>query len=248
MITTVYTENGIEHTCSELKIENRVTENFEKIISVNIPPSLQEEKIGRHLIKNMEANCRANDCKEIYGWANRVNIAFYRRLGYEMRNGIDETGSEVFKSLNSNFSSLQQKAKLSFQNLTNSDFIGASNLGMQSINPLSVISPEEVSDEKFWEQHGLNQIQYIELIEKYQKCKSELIKGKTLEEIRKEHSWVANTYDVFHGSEPIRLLKSGDYYQIDSNGRHRIAAAQAYYLQTGKAVDLPADVFERKSK
>ena len=60
--------------------------------------------------------------------------------------------------------------------------------------------------------------------------------------------WDANAHAVFHGSEPIRLLKLGDYYQIDSNGRHRIAAAQAYYLQTGIAVDLPVDVFEKKQK
>lgn len=246
LITTTYSENGTEHTCSEIKIENRDSNNYGKIVSVNIPPSLQNEKIGKHLVQNMEANCRANDCKEIYGWTNEVNILFYKGLGYETRNEIKETGSEVFKPLNSNFSSLQQNAKSTFQQLKNSDFIGANNLGRQHINPLNVISPDEVSDEKFWGQHGLDQTKYIDLIEKYQKCKDELSKGKSLDEIRKEDSWVANAHDVFHGSEPIRLLKSGDYYQIDSNGRHRIAAAQMYYLQTGKTVDLPADVFEKK--
>ena len=41
-----------------------------KIVSVNIPSSLQNEKIGKHLVNNLEAICRANDCKEISGWAN----------------------------------------------------------------------------------------------------------------------------------------------------------------------------------
>lgn len=247
LITTTYLENGSEHTCSELKIENKDSANYGKIVSVNIPPSLQSEKVGKYLVQNMEANCRANDCKEIYGWSNEANTPFYKGLGYETRNEVKESGGEVFKPLDSNFSSIQQKAKDSFKNLSNSDFIGANNLGRKEINPLSVISPDEISDEKFWQQHGEDQTRYFELIEKYQKCKEELSKGKSLDDIRKEDMWVANAHDVFHGSEPIRLLKSGDYYQIDSNGRHRIAAAQAYYLLTGKTVDLPADVFEKIS-
>lgn len=246
IITTTYSDNGVEHTCSELKIENRASNNFGKIVSVNIPPSLQNEKVGKHLIQNMEANSRANDCKEIYGWANEANTPFYKNLGYETRNEIKESGSEVFKPLNSNFSSLQQNAKAAFQNLNNADFIGASNLGKQEVNPLNVIAPDEMTDEKFWNQHGEDQTRYFDLVEKYQKCKDELSKGKSLDEIRKEDFWVANAHDVFHGSEPIRLLKSGDYYQIDSNGRHRIAAAQIHYLQTGKIINLPADVFEKK--
>lgn len=246
LITTTYLENGSEHTCSELKIENKDSANYGKIVSVNIPPSLQNEKVGKYLVQNMEANCRANDCKEIYGWANEANTPFYRGLGYEARNEVKETGAEVFKPLNSSFSSIQQNAKSAFSNLNNTTFIGANNLGRKEINPLRVIAPDEVSDEKFWSQHGLDQAKYIDLIDKYQKCKDELKNGKSLDEIRKEDMWIANAHDVFHGSEPIRLLKSGDYYQIESNGRHRIAAAQAYYLQTGKTVDLPADVFEKK--
>jgi hypothetical protein len=72
-----------------------------------------------------------------------------------------------------------------------------------------------------------------------------MLSGKTLDQIRKENMWVANAYDVFHGSEPIRLLKTGDYYRIDSSGRHRVAAAQMYYMRTGKTIPLPAEVFEK---
>lgn len=245
IVTTAYTENGTEHICSELKIEKRESGNFGKILSVNIPPILQTEKIGKHLVGNMEATCRANDCKEINGWTNTNNIPFYKGLGYETRNEIKETGCEVFKPLESGFFASQQNAKAAFQNLNNAAFISSKNLGKQQVNPLNVISPDEMNDEKFWNQHGENQTRYFDLIEKYEKCDSLLKQGKTLDEIRKEDSWVANAHDVFHGSEPIRLLKSGDYYKIDSNGRHRVAAAQLYYMQTGKTINLTADVFEK---
>lgn len=245
IITTAFIENGTEHICSELKIEKRESGNFGKILSVNIPPSLQTEKVGKQLVGNMEATCRANDCKEINGWTNTNNIPFYKGLGYETRNEIKETGGEVFKPLESNFFDSQQNAKAAFQNLNNAAFTGSRNLGKQQVNPLNVISPDEMNDEKFWNQHGETQNRYFDLIEKYEKCDSLLKQGKTLDEIRKEDSWVANAHDVFHGSEPIRLLKSGDYYQIDSNGRHRVAAAQMYYLQTGKTINLTADVLEK---
>jgi N-acetylglutamate synthase-like GNAT family acetyltransferase len=246
LITTTYSENGIEHICSELKIEKKETGNFGKIVSVNIPPSLQNEKIGKHLINNMEATCRANDCKEISGWANSANVGFYQGLNYQTRNEIKETGAEVFKPLESNFFSSQQKAKAAFENLDNSAFLKSNNLGKQEVNPLNVISPAEINDEKFWQQHAENQNRYFELLEKYDQCREELNSGKTLDQIRKEDSWVANAYDVFYGSEPIRLLKSGDHYRIDSNGRHRVAAAQMYYMQTGKTIPLTAEVFEKK--
>lgn len=245
LITTTYTENGNELICSELKIENKDSVKYGKIVSVNIPISLQNEKVGKYLIQNMETNCRANDCREIYGWSNEANVPFFKDLGYKTRNKVKEYGREVFKLLNSNFSSIQKNAKNAFQNLSNSYLNSANNLGRNEINPLHVISPAEIYDEDFWNQHGLDQLKYIDLIDKYQKCQDELKKGKTLDEIRKEDMWVANAHDVFHGSEPIHLLKTGDYYQIGSNGRHRIAAAQAYYLQTGKTVVLPADVFEK---
>lgn len=246
LVTTTYTENGTEHICSELKIEKRESGNYGKILSVNIPIPLQNEKIGRNLINNMEACCRANDCKEISGWANSTNVEFYRGLDYQTRNEIKETGAEVFKPLESIFSSSQQKAKAAFENLDNAAFIKSKNIGKQEINPLNVISPDEMNDERFWQQHGENQHRYFELIEKYDHCREELKNGKTLDQIRKIDSWTANAYDVFHGSEPIRLLKSGDHYRIDSNGRHRVAAAQMYYMQTGKTIPLTAEVFEKK--
>jgi N-acetylglutamate synthase-like GNAT family acetyltransferase len=246
LVTTTYTENGTEHICSELKIEKRETDNLGKIVSVNIPSSIQNEKVGKHLVKNMEAICRANDCREISGWANSSNVGFYQGLNYQTRNEIKETGAEVFKPLEPNFFSSQRKAKATFENLDNASFMKSNYVGKQEVNPLNVISPDEMNDEKFWQQHGEDQNRYFDLIEKYGKCNQELQNGKTIDQIRKEDMWVANAYDVFHGSEPIRLLKSGNYYRIDSNGRHRVAAAQMYYLQTGRIVPIIADILEKE--
>jgi N-acetylglutamate synthase-like GNAT family acetyltransferase len=245
IITTRYVDNGTEHVCSELKIDKRESGNVGKILSVNIPSLLQNEKIGKHLVDNMEVTCRANDCKEISGWASTVNVGFYQGLGYQTRNNIKESGAEVFKPLERNFLSSQQQAKKAFENLNNASFIKNKKIGKLDVNPLNIISPDEMNDEKFWQHHGENQARYIDLIEKFEKCNHELEKGKTLDQIRSEDTWVANAYDVFHGSEPVKLIKSGDYYRIDSNGRHRVAAAQLYFLKTGKIIPFHADVIEK---
>lgn len=241
VITTSYLDNGQEYNCSELKIDN----NRGKIVSVNIPPSLRNEQIGKHLIQNMEINCRANDCSEIFGWAKEENVPFYKNLGYESRNEIKGVGSEVFKPLNSNFLSLQQKAKDAFQNTARSS---NADIGKQEINPLYILSPIESNDEIFWKQKGENKERYIDLIEKYEQCKEELSNGKSLDEIRKENFWIGNAYDLFHGSELMDVVKSGNYYQVSGNGRHRTIAAQIYYLKTGKIINLPARVTEKKSQ
>jgi len=193
----------------------------------------------------LETTCRANDCNEISGWASSANVGFYESLDYKTRNVIKDSGAEVFKPLECNFNSSQQKAKTAFKDLNNNDFIKHNKLGKQVVNPLNIISPDEMNDENFWQHHGENQARYIDLIEKYEICNKELGKGKTLDQVRSEDSWVANAYDVFYGSEPVKLIKSGDYYRIDSNGRHRVAAAQLYFLKTGKIIPFHADVIEK---
>lgn len=50
VINTTYLDNGTEHVCSELRIDKRESGNIGKIVSVNIPPDLQNEKIGKHCL------------------------------------------------------------------------------------------------------------------------------------------------------------------------------------------------------
>gem|GEM_PF-4768662 len=246
IVTTAYTENGTEHICSELKIEKRESGNFGKILSVNIPPSLQTEKVGKHLVGNMEATCRANDCKEINGWTNSNNIPFYKGLGYDTRNEIKETGGEVFKPLESNFFASQQSAKAAFQTIDDSSFQTQPNTEVQLVNPMKIISLNLDNDEIFWKQHvpeGLES--YIDLIDKYDKYNQLSKAGKTYDEIHKQDSAIANAYNVMHGTyskEIVELKKIGDCYQLDGGGRHRMTAAQIYYLRTGKVVLVPSKV------
>lgn len=230
--------------CSKLKIENKNGINYAKIISISIPSSLHQEESGRHLTQNMETICRANDCKEIAAWANSTNVDFYKKMGYEVRSDIKDTGAEVFKVFDSHFSDKQKKAKAAFTHVNNADFIKSNDLGMQFVNPLDIIAPEEANDNKFWSQHGEDLERYLNLIEQYDQCTQLQKNGKTLDEIRKQNSWLANAHDIFSGKEPVKLQKVGDYYRIDG-GRHRVAAAQIYYMRTGKVVPIIVSAFER---
>jgi len=246
VISTTYTDKDGDHVCSELKIARKESGNIGKILSVAIPASLESEKVGKHLVQNMESICRQNDCKEISGWSNSKNINFYKTLNYQTRHEIKDSGAEIFKPLNSDFQSNQESAKISFAADAGTEFSIQRKWHKREINPLKVITPDEVDDEKFWVQHDRDGLtRYIDLIEKYERCQQELNSGKTLDQIRSEDLMIANAHDVFHGRDPIRLVKSGDFFRIEENGRHRIAAAQTYYFQTGKIISLPAEVYEK---
>lgn len=244
MVATYIIDNGVEHICSELMISKKGPDNVGKILSINIPSFLQNQKLGNHLITNMEMICRSYDCHEISYWANSNNIEFYQSLNYKIRNDIKGAGGVVYKQLESGYYSLQKDARIAFEVLNRRELFNINSLGLQKVSCLNIISPEEIYDSTFWSQHGENQERYIDLVEKYHYCIEEIIKGKHLDQIRKENEWIANSYDIFHGSDPIRLLKLGHYFKVDSNGRHRVAAAQLYYLKTGKIINLPAEISE----
>lgn len=242
-IVTSSLSQDIEHgVCTKLKIENKNEISQAKILSVSIPLSLHQEGIGSHLTNNLEAICRANDCKEIATWTNSANADFYKKMGYQVRSEIKGTGAEVFKVLDSTFLEQQKKAKASFENIVNDGFI--KNSGMQFVNPLNIITPEDVTDKEFWSQHNEDLERYVNLIEQYCNCTQLLGSGMTLDEIRKQDYWLANAHDIFTGSEPIQLQKIGEYFKI-VGGRHRVAAAQIYFMRTGKTVPIIASIFER---
>jgi N-acetylglutamate synthase-like GNAT family acetyltransferase len=244
VISSFFESNGQEFCCSEVNMDIMNGAKVGKILKVAIPDSLKGEKVAKHIVQNMEMNCRANDCAEVTGWVSTANQYFYMGLGYKARNQRDGVGSEMYKTLDSEYSEIQNKAKAEFENgrIGNSIF---QHLGTLNINPLYILSPEDGLDDKFWRQHGNDQERYFELLEKFEQCSESLKSGITLDQIRKDDSTVANAYDIFHGSEKIQITKSGDYYKVEGNGRHRVAAAQLYYLKTGKIISLPADVTEK---
>jgi N-acetylglutamate synthase-like GNAT family acetyltransferase len=244
VITSSVAHENENNVCSKLHIENKNGSNYASILSVSIPPSMHQDGIGKHLIHNMESISRANGCKEIASWANSTNVGFYKNLGYQVRNEIKNAGAEVFKTIDSIFLENQEKAKVAFENIGNADFIKSNDLGRQLVNPLNIIAPVEAGDNKFWSQHGEDLERYLNLIEQYDKCNQLLQNGKTIDEIRKHDSWIANAHDVFTGNEPVKLQKVGGYYRIDG-GRHRVAAAQIYFMRTGKVIPIIASIMEK---
>ena len=87
----------------------------------------------------------------------------------------------------------------------------------------------------------------MEQIEGYLKCKGLIEKGKTLDELKRDDFSSAIAYENFihkAGGDTIRLQKHGDYFRGDGGGRHRVAAAQLYYLQTWIIVQLTTEVEE----
>jgi len=65
--------------------------------------------------------------------------------------------------------------------------------------------------------------------------------GASIENIANSHPEFANAYEVCT-KNPIRLIKLNNYYMVDEDGRHRVAAAQLI----DENVKLTADVREAK--
>jgi hypothetical protein len=151
---------------------------------------------------------------------------------------------EVYKRLESNYRVSQNNAKSTFQNINELEF--KNNTGKHEINPLQIISPDEIHDEQFWKQHdGGGMERYIDQIEKYDKCRQLLQHGSTIEEIKKTDLNTAVAYENFVSKgDTIRVFKIGNYYKINGGGRHRVAAAQIYFLRTGRIIPIEAEITE----
>lgn len=240
LITTSILSNGTDFVCSELRIKDKTG----TILSVNIPSSLQEERIGKHLINNIETICRLNNCNEVKSFSSPSNIEFYKNLNYKVRNENINIGAEVFKTLENNYTVLQQNAINVFEN--SKEYIKLQEHNNTEINPLMVVTPEDFNDTKFWKQRGQDSSpeRYVELLLQYEKSKLLLKQGKSLDEILIMDSKLHNAYQIFK-NQPIRLTKKGNYFQVDQ-GRHRIMAAQFHFQKTGEIIPITADITEYK--
>lgn len=84
---------------SKISFEEIGGRKYVKIDSIFIPENLIGEKIGIHLLENIEAIARLNKCDEISTWAELPNVPFYKNQGYEIRDEVAMVGAEVFKKL-----------------------------------------------------------------------------------------------------------------------------------------------------
>ncbi len=198
---------------------------------------------------------------------NMVDIMkAYLHFSSDVVNDFSRPSSENFTSRNTNldnssaanindnfdkqnatnvYQDMQKKAIEAFKSLPRGHFHSAVDKGMQEINPIHVMTPNIAEREGFWQMHDPNyeESTYLDLIINYDKCRQELEAGETLDEIRTVNQDIAHAYDIFYGSEPVKLLKFGDFYEVDA-GNHRIKAAQDLFLQTGIIINIPARIFE----
>ncbi len=109
------------------------------------------------------------------------------------------------------------------------------------------LPPQQPEDQQFWKQHDKAGMErYIDQVEKYDTCRQLLQQGVTIEEIKKTDFNMAIAYENFVSEgDTIRVFKIGDYYKINGGGRHRVAAAQIYFLRTGRIIQIEAEITEK---
>ena len=236
---------GNSKTCGNLKIKERNGQKIALITNISTPNTYQDMGVAEHILKNVEHIAKQNDFAEISGWADAHEIDFYLKQGYDVRNQIPNVGGEIYKSFSNKekFAETQDKIKTAFeginQKLLNKEFHLEKSQLTNNIDPKKILSPE--IDGKFWDHHGNRKEDYIKLIKNVNKHNHLIENGASIENIANSHPEFANAYEVCT-KNPIRLIKLNNYYMVDEDGRHRVAAAQLI----DENVKLTADVREAK--
>jgi hypothetical protein len=236
---------GSSKSCGNIKIKEKNGQKGAQIVNISTPNAYKSMGVGEHILKNMENIARQNDCAEISGWADAHEIDFYLRQGYSIRNQISNVGGEIYKAFSGKdeFAETQDKIRATFagfnQKLLNKEYRLEKSQLVNNIDPKKILSPE--IDEKFWDHHGNRKDDYIKLIKDSNTICKRMKDGESIKDIEKTHISLINAYEVCT-KNPIRLIKLNDYYMVDEDGRHRVAAAQSI----DENVKLTADVREAK--
>ena len=234
---------GYNKICGCLKINEKNGQKIAQITNFSAPDAYQGLGVGEHILKNIEHIARQNDCAEINGWADAHEIDFYQKQGYGVRNQIPNVGSEIYKvfSGKGEFVETQNKIRTAFagfnQKLVNKEYRLENSQLVNNIDPRKILSPE--TDKRFWDHHSNGKEDYIKLIKDLNKHNQLIEDGVSTENITNNHPEFANAYEACTRN-PIRLIKLNDYYIVDEDGRHRVAAAQSI----DENVKLTADVRE----
>lgn len=192
------------------------------------------------LMDHVEAIARASDCESVALWASTEDHAALRARGYVGSTADGDGSGEFTKLLDAGFAAHQSAARIQFQQRT-AWTAAADAAGFHTIDPLRILVPEGASQVDFWRQHNGSPKGYIDLVRNCYLYQTMLDAGDTHEQIHSTSPAVANAHAVFTGSEPVRLVKAGDYYRVEG-GRHRVAAAQLNFLMTGERVNLKTQV------
>lgn len=93
--------------------------------------------------------------------------------------------------------------------------------------PANEISGVDTSDPNFWNHHGYDKQNYMQLAENLPEVQSRLEQGATYEELRSDPALAATARAYYGPDTPITIEKQADgSLAFGSDGRHRIAAAQ----------------------
>jgi len=236
---------GYNKICGSLKINEKNGQKIAQITNFSAPDAYQGLGVGEHILKNLEHIARQNDCAEINGWADAHEIDFYLKQGYGVRNQIPNVGGEIYKAFSGKgeFVETQNKIRTAFagfnQKLVNKEYRLENSQLVNNIDPRKILSPE--TDKRFWDHHSNGKEDYIKLIKDLNKHNQLIEDGVSTENITNNHPELVNAYEVCTRN-PIRLIKLNDYFTVDEDGRHRVAAAQSI----DENVKLTADVREAK--
>lgn len=108
-------------------------------------------------------------------------------------------------------------------------------------NVVEDISPDQIEGvtvsnvetaDKFWGQHetGGTEDSFLGIASHIPDVKGELEKGKSIDDIKEDPVLGSCAQQYFSplSSEQVRVVKCGDFYLFDGNGRHRILAAKHF--------------------
>lgn len=132
-----------------------------------------------------------------------------------------------------------------------SDFKNKSVIKIGESELKSGLSPDDIhidieNSDTFWTQYGENLKRYKDLVLNYQKAQNVLKEKGSLGHLSLTDP-ISMAYQVFHGNEPITLIKYNGKYVFDSSGRHRVIAAKIL-KQQGYDIQLTAMVTEYSQK
>lgn len=85
---------------------------------------------------------------------------------------------------------------------------------------------DDLSDEKFWSHHGNSKERYMELASKIPEVKEQMDSGRSLEDIVTDERLGPCAAQYFKPDNMVKVYQYGDKYMFDSDGRHRVMAAQ----------------------
>lgn len=238
-IEGVVTGGAIHFKCFEMELGLGQAGKCGRLSSFSIPPELQKDLVSAILLDRVEAAASILGADEISIWADAKDHQFLVARGYIKSLCIPGEGGELSKKIKLDFIRHQRGASDAFANHSTSH-ITIKDSTLVEINPLFILTPPDFASNGFWERHKESIDRYIELLKLDVRYRSLASSGFSDDDLRRLESEVHNAHEVMV-RQPVRLERSGGYLRVDQ-GQHRVAAAQAHYLETGEILPVCSQI------